>query len=54
MDVRYEMGNLVEVAITTTCAIRAGWEERVWLDQNRFLRLPGSAKQGDSAFNYKV
>lgn len=30
-------------------AIRAAWEEQVWLDQNRFLRLPGSAKpSGDS------
>ena len=32
-------------------AIRAGWEEQIWLDQNRFIRMPGSARNGDSAFN---
>lgn len=29
--------------------IRAAWEEQVWMDQNRFIRLPGTAKpSGDS------
>lgn len=29
-------------------AVRAGWEEQVWFDQNRFIRLPGAARMGNS------
>lgn len=31
--------------------IKAAWEEQIWLDQNRYIRMPGTARQGDSSFN---
>lgn len=32
-------------------AIWAGWEEQVWFDQNRFIRMAGSARQGNADLN---